>query len=439
MAEDWKEKVYESITDDEDGRSCEDIPDSACRKVPGNFLWNVLNGSATKLAEQLASPGLVLPWLLSSMGAPAFLAGLLVPVKRAGSLIPQMAIAGKIRSYKKRKWFWVGAGITQSLMLLLMAIAAFYLTGIVGGLVIVGLLALFSFASGVGSVSFKDVLAKTIPKGERGTLLSVRAAIGGILSLAAGFLIVQYLEIGESSPVSAYILLLLIASGLWVLGALFFARIKEYDGATAGARNTLEELKAAKGIWKKYPGFARFIIARALLLSVQLATPFYALFAREFSGHEVSSLGFFIVASSLAAIVSSPFWGKFSDRSSRMVMVWGGLFGVFTALFALGLLLLPDAYQTSYVFAAIFFFIGIAQAGVRLGRKTYLVDAAPEKERPSFVALSNTLVGVLILAGGGLGLIADIFSIQILIVTLLFIALIGVWVAYRLPEAEEVG
>lgn len=47
---------------------------------------NALNGSVTKLAEQLASPGLVLPWLFSSIGAPMALAGPLVPVKDAGSI-----------------------------------------------------------------------------------------------------------------------------------------------------------------------------------------------------------------------------------------------------------------------------------------------------------------------------------------------------------------
>ena len=109
------ERVYDFITEDDEGRTCEAIPDSACRQAPQNFALNVLNGSATKLAEQLASPGLVLPWLLSALGAPAAMAGLLVPVK--GSLLPQLAVAGSIRACRKRKWLWVGASSTQALLL----------------------------------------------------------------------------------------------------------------------------------------------------------------------------------------------------------------------------------------------------------------------------------------------------------------------------------
>ncbi|MDZ7703440.1 MAG: hypothetical protein U5L04_03025 [Trueperaceae bacterium] len=46
---------------------------------------------------------------------------------------------------------------------------------------VVGLLELFRVASGVGSVAFKDVLAKTAPEGRRGTLLAgllIRLSVG---------------------------------------------------------------------------------------------------------------------------------------------------------------------------------------------------------------------------------------------------------------------
>ena len=99
------EQLYDFISTDEDGRTCEAISEEACTDVPRNFLLNALNGTATKLAEQIASPGLVLPWFLAALGAPAALAGLLVPIRRGGALLPQLAVAGRIRRFKKRKWF----------------------------------------------------------------------------------------------------------------------------------------------------------------------------------------------------------------------------------------------------------------------------------------------------------------------------------------------
>ena len=115
-------------------------------QAPQNFVLNVLNGSAPKLVEQLASPGLVLPWLFSAIGAPTALAGLLVPVKEAGSLLPQLAVAGSIRAYQKRKWFWVGAGSIQALLLALIIPAAVWFSPVIAGWTIVALLALVAAA-----------------------------------------------------------------------------------------------------------------------------------------------------------------------------------------------------------------------------------------------------------------------------------------------------
>ena len=44
--------------------------------------------------------------------------------------------------------------------------------------------------------------------------------------------------------------------------------------------------------------------------------------------------------------------------------------------------------------AGVVLVVVVAQAGVRLGHKAYLVNAAPAAERPLYVALANTLIGM---------------------------------------------
>jgi MFS family permease len=430
------ERFYDFLTTDDEGRICQAISETACTDVPRNFLLNALNGSATKLAEQLASPGLVLPWLLSALGAPAFLAGLLVPVRQAGSMLPQLAIAGQLRSFKKRKWFWVGAGLVQAVALLLMALLVFTLNNpLVTGLAVVIFLGIFSLASGVGSVSYKDVLAKTVPKGRRGVLLATRATVGGILALGAGLLLRTY--VADANSLTPYLILLLIAAALWFSAALLFAAIDEEDGATEGGRNALTEAKAGLRLLQEVPGFGRFIMARALLLSVPLSIPFYALDAKALTGSTASSLGIFVIAISFAQVLSSPFWGRFADHSSRTVMMLGGGLAVGVGLSALLFGVLPSAWHSAYLYGVIFLLLGIAQSGVRLGRKTYLVDAAPADERPLYVAVSNTIIGAITLAGGALGLISSVFGLRILLAVFVALALAGVLLSWQLPEAEQ--
>lgn len=426
---------YDFVTEDEEGRTCEAIPASACAQTPNSFTLNVLNGSATKLAEQLASPSLVLPWLIAALGAPAALAGWLVPVKQAGSLLPQIAVAGRIRTFERRKWFWVGAGITQALALALMLAAVALLPPVAAGVSVVGLLGLFSVASGVGSVAFKDVLAKTIPEGRRGTLLAMRATIGGGLTLIAGLLIRLY--VGEDGALTPYLVLLGVAALLWALGALSFAAIQEVPGATGGGRNTLEEARAGLHLLRGVAGFRRFVLARALLLSIVLSVPFYALYARDVLGVSLGGLGVFVIANGLANILSSPFWGRFSDTSSRLVMVYSALLAAGGGGLALLVGALPDAWQNAYVYAPVLIVVGVAYSGARLGRKTYLVDGAPQDERPLYVALSNTLIGVVTLIGGGLGFIAQAFGLAVLIGVFIGLALVAAWLCWRLPEASD--
>ena len=131
------EAIYARLSgEDTSERACTDIPPEECTNLPHNFVLNVLNGAASKLAEQVASAKLVLPWLLGALGAPPVFVGLLLPLRQTGSLLPQLAVAGRIRRYPVRKWFWVVAAMVQVVMLLAMVAAAVLLPPSAAGLVI---------------------------------------------------------------------------------------------------------------------------------------------------------------------------------------------------------------------------------------------------------------------------------------------------------------
>jgi MFS family permease len=434
---DLTERIYDFITNEEDGRVCESIPEDACTDVPRNFFLNVGNGTATKLAERIASPELVLPWFMAALGAPGLLTGFLVPIRQAGALLPQLAVAGRIRRFSRRKWFWVVAGIVQSLALALMALGGLLLDESAAALGVILFLALFSLARGVGSVAYKEVLAKTVPQGRRGRLLALRSVMGGLLALLAG--IGLRLFLGEDESLTPYIILIATAAGLWAIGVLLFTLISEPEGTTEGGRNALQEARAGLHLLQENPNFVQFILARGLLLSVRLSIPFYALYARQETGADLGNLGTFVIAASLAQLLSSPIWGRFADRSSRTVMMTGGGLAILTGVFALLIGMLPGLAPPPLLFAFIFLVIGIAQAGVRLGRKTYLVDGAPGDQRPLYVALSNTLIGVVTLFAGVFGLIADLISVEALLLVFIILATLGVLVAWQMPEAENLA
>ncbi|MEZ2414777.1 MFS transporter [Muriicola sp. E247] len=413
-------------------RSCEPIAEEHCEEVPGNFLKNAFSGFCSKLAEQLVSPNVTLPWILSLVGSGSGFSGMLVPLKNLGSLLPQLAVSGAIRKYPLRKYFWAIPAFIQAILVMLMGISLMFLDGWEAGTAVVVLLLFFSMASGVSSVAFKDVMGKTIPKGKRGQLLAWRATGGGILTLIFG--LVLYFFLNSWDPMAVILLLVGVATILWILAGLFFILIKEAPGATDGGRTPLQEFKAGLSILKKDTNLRNFILARAFLMAIPLAQPFFVIIGKESTQASFSGLGIFVIASGIAAMVSSPFWGKFADRSSRKLMLLISVFGIFNCLLVLGFMYLNPSIQSIYLFAPLILLNMMAHGGARLSRKTYLTDFAPEKERPLYISLSNTLIGLFTILTAGIGFIAEWFNYDILLLFFIGMLLLSMYWTYRLKE-----
>lgn len=422
------EIVFEMLTGDDAGRVCADIPDSACRAQPRSFVTHVAALGLTKTADGLIDPKLVLSWLLAHLGASAGLIGLLVPVREAGALLPQLVTAGWLRTLPRRKWAWAAASLVQGLATLGIAIVALTMTGAAAGWAILGLLAILAVARSVGSVTYKDVLGKTVDKARRGTAtgtatsLSAVGVIAFALLLMAGMIERPVLVIGA----------LLLAAGLWVVAAALFATLAEEAGATEGGGNALDFARDALGTLRREAQLRRFIVTRGLLIATALAPPYMIALDPATSG---AALGALVLASALASLISAYVWGRLADRSSRRVLALAAL----VACGTLGLTAIAaavGAVAQPVVLALLVFGIMIAHQGVRLGRSTHLVDMAGARNRALFTALSNTAIGILLLAGGGFALIAQAFGPLVVIVIFAAMAGLAAVVALGLEEVQ---
>ena len=432
------EDLYNRITGDEDARVCKDIPEAACHDQPRNFFAYLGANLLGKVADEIASAKLVIPWLFGALGVPAAFTGMLVPIREAGVLLPQLAVAAAVRSLPIRKGVWILGAALSSAALLAMAVAAATLDGAAAGWAILGALVIFSLARGLCSVSAKDVLGKTVSKSRRGALMGWSAALSGVAVLGVG------LWLGTLDPATSglWVFSVLLAAGgvLWIAGAFLFAAIREQPGATEGGGNALTVALAQLSIIRDDAPFRRYLIGRTWLLAVALAPPFYVLVAQEQAGGDLLGLGALIVANGLAASLSSPFWGHWGDRSSRSVMAaaaaGAGLLGVFTWLAVTS----GWGWATGELgLAAIFLVLNVMHGGVRLGRKVYLVDLASGENRAAYTAVSNTVIGVLMLAGGAIGLIGDWLGAAATVLILGLLSLVAAWVTWQLPEVSDPG
>jgi len=428
------DRLYSFLVEDEDARVCQDIPEEACIEVPGNFFKLGASQTLTKLADELSSAKTVLPWVLTSVGAPASLIGFLVPIRESGSLLPQLVIAAAVRNRPRRKYAWMLGGVLQALALMGMAVSALLLRGPVAGVTIMALLILFSLARGLVSVASKDVTGKTIPKTRRGRLTGLTTALSGVLALVIGGILAA-LVVGNPSR-STLAVLLVLAGLLWLWAVGIFATVKETPGATEGGKDAIREAFARLDLLRTDTTFRHFVLVRALLVSTGLAAPFYVTLAREASPSG-NLLALFILASGLAAALSSWFWGRYSDRSSRSVLIAAALMAASlgTVVFLMDLVGYLDRF--TWITPVAFFLLAIAHSGIRVGRKTYLLDMASGARRTDYVAVSNSVMGLVLLLGGAIGLLTPLIGSGGVLLILSMFGFAGALGGRRLPETAD--
>ena len=385
----------------------------------------------SKSADGLVDPKLVLSWLLTSLGAPVALIGLLVPVREAGALLPQLITAGYLRKLQRRKWAWAAGSVVQGLAAAAIGIIAISLTGSAAGWAIVLALAILALARSVCSVCYKDVLGKTIDKARRGTATGLAGSIASVTvivyALTLSFDLIDRMMLVTGG--------LFLAGGAWILSGLLFATLDEHAGATEGGKSALKEAFNNFTYLRDDPQLVRFILTRGLLTATALAPPFMIAIGSE-AGEGYDKLGFLVLASALASLLSSFVWGRLSDRSSRKVLLFSAMVGA-VILAATSWLAFAGTLGGGYILPVLLFGLMIAYQGVRLGRSTHLVDMADQGTRAAYTALSNTIIGLLLLAGGIFSLVANWFGGEVVLAVMAGMSGLAILAAWGLEEVQR--
>ena len=424
------------VGDDELAQVCRDLPDSACREQPHNYGRQVASLSLARAGEGLADAKLVLAWLLDAVSAPTWTVGLLVPLRESLAMLPQLVISARIRRRSIRKTVYVAGSIVQGLAIVGIGLVGLTLSGLAAGLAALALITAFALGRSLCSISHKDVLAKTVDKGRRGSVSGTAGSIAAATTLLVAF--------GYSTgwiPLTVPVVAgTVVIGGLaWLLAAVVFQSIREYPGASEGGINGLAAVLAQLELLRSDTRLRQLIVTRALLLSTALAPPFYVALSGEGEPGGLGTLGLFLMASALASLASSPVWGRLADRSSRQVLMYAaGLAAVCNAVAAWTALAMPGEGTAAPLLPALLFALMIAHQGVRLGRSVHVVDMADLDSRAAYTALSNSVVGVLLLAGGVFGVIAQLFGIGAVLALFAMMAAMAVVAASRLDEVQAV-
>ena len=425
------------VDDDPLMQVCRDLPESACREQPRNYGLHVVSLGLTKVGEGLADPKLVLAWLLDAIGIPTWALGLLVPVRESLAMLPQLVISAHIRRLPIRKTVYVFGCVVQGGAIIgfgLMGWFAPVFSSALVGLVAVALITVFALGRSLCSISHKDLLGKTVDRGRRGSVSGTAGTIAAVVTL---LMAVAY-SVGWVPLTVPVVAGMVILGGVcWLLAAAVFASIREEPGATTGDIDGLAAVIAQLGLLRSDPQLRRLIVTRTLLLSTALAPPFYIALSGDSAASGLGTLGSFMVAASAANLASTYVWGRLADRSSRRVLMLAATLAVLAnGVAAFLALAMPTVLEQASLLPVLLFVLMIAHQGVRLGRSVHVVDMADRDDRATYTALSNSVVGLILLAAGVFGVIAQWLGIGAVLAIFTAMAALAIFAAGGLTDVQ---
>jgi len=426
------DRVLEFLFDTDDSL-LEELPPSVADEVPGNAARQVAAMALQKAGDLIVDAKTVLPWLLASVGAPAALTGLLVPIRESGSMLPQASLAPMVRRRAIRKWLWVMGAGGQAVAVGVMTGFALLADGSVAGWGILAALAVFALARSLSSLASKDVLGRTIPKGARGRVTGTATVASGAVAITVGLGL--RLFGGEDAGTSTLAILLGCAALAWVAAGAIYARIEEAPGEQDDGERS-RPLADAWELLRDDAPFRRFVLARTLLLVSALSPPFIVTLATQQGNAGLQGLGPFVISSGVAALVGGRLWGRFADRSSRLTMSLAAGAASIVVLIYLALLQMDGVGEFALLHPATYLLLALSHTGVRVGRKTFIVDLAEGNQRTNYVAVSNSAMGVLLLVAGAVSSAIALLGPAAALLFLAVLGLVGVVVARSLPEVS---
>src|SRR5690625_258180 len=282
----------------------DDAADPVAAAEPSNGLRIVAASALQNAGDEAVNAKTVLPWLLSALGAPGWMIGLLVPIRESGSMLPQAAITPWVRARRRRKHVWVAGGLVQAAAAAAMTLAAALAGGAWAGTIVLVALAVFALGRSLTSIASKDVLGRTIPAGGRGRTNGTATFVAGLVAVSVG------LTVRVVGGADADVLVWLLAAAVlaWLLGAVVYAGVIEPPDTPATAETAEAEGTSAPDAedpwWRRSwtllrtdASFRNFVIVRALLLVSALSPPFVTAMAAGADDSMIGGLGPFLIAS----------------------------------------------------------------------------------------------------------------------------------------------
>ncbi len=351
-------------------------------------------------------PLVILPAFVQVLTGSELAVGALAAARIIVITLPQLLAANMLAKRAYKRPLLIASSLGGRLPLLLLIAMTLWLSESRPWLVVfaVGMATVLFFTSeGLNSVIWPDLVAKVIPESVRGRFLGGSQLLSSFVGLGAGWAVRRLLGGALPFPTdwAAIYACAFLGFGLSMVAMLAIDEKAGQIGMSVRA-----DLRTSLRIMRRYFRIdrrLRFVIVLQWLCTAAGATfPFLVIRAKELLPYDVQVLGTFLIAQSLGGMLAAVVCGQIIDRMGA----WLGI----RVVLIVQALVLAAILLAGWGWALFFCLLTFAALGFVNGSSwwvfsAYLMEIAPDRARPHYIATSGVLttpLALLSIAIGGL-------------------------------------
>ncbi|MBZ0300075.1 MAG: MFS transporter [Anaerolineae bacterium] len=371
-----------------------------------NFLVTVMDMTTWNLGSAFISPSTILPVFATHLTDSTIILGLIPALLEFGLFLPPMFVAPYVERMP-RKYPWVLLlGVVERIPYLLLPLLALWLSGLSESMAVpalIGIVAWMAVGSGIVTTPWQEMVAKVIPVTHRGRLYGTGYFMGQLLSIGAASAAAAVLA-AFPYPHNFVASFAIGTIGI-VVSLLFLVFTVEPSRPVQTSLSPTygHYLRRVRQILRSRPNYRRYISSRWLIQLGRMPLGFMAIFAVQRFQFPDSSAAIFTGILAASGMVGYAFWGTIGDRwgHKRVLELATGVW-----LIALLAALLVSILGWEWGVYLAFALMGLSNAGNLISSANLPLEFGPESERPTYIGLTRTAIGpVLLIApllGGGI-------------------------------------
>ena len=368
-----------------------------------NFFVTVMDMTTWNLGAAFISPTTILPVFATHLTNSTVVLGLIPALLEFGVFGPPLFVAPYAQRLRKQYPAVIALGIVERIPYFLLPLLALWLSGLNEGAAVPALIALVAWmalGSGLVITFWQEMVAKVIPVTHRGRLYSVGYFTGQLLSIGAASIAAAVLA---AFPYPHNFAISFAIGIIGILASLIFLLFTVEPVRPAESRIIMtygDYMRRIRQILSTDRNYRLYIASRWLFQLGRMPLGFMAIYAVQRFAFPDSSAAVFAGILAASGMLGYALWGPIGDRwGHKRVLALSITTWLAAVCAALSVALAGWEWGVYVAFAL----MGFSSAGNLISSANLPLEFGSEAERPTFIGLTRTAIGPVLLIAPLLG------------------------------------